>query len=293
MFHVLAFTQEKTMKFGVNLLLFGDQVTSEVRDNFSQIRDIGFDGVEIPVFDPESTKTDEIRDAAEQAGLELTVSGALPPGTNFYTDDAEPFIAAKDYITKTIDTAAALGASVICGPLYKAVGEMDESIPLSEQRARTVEAMKPLLAYAEEKGVVLAFEPLNRFETNFMNIEEQGTEFCKKAGSSSAGLLLDTFHMHIEEKNTPAAVETAGKAGTIAHFHAAENDRGVAGTGQVHWEPIAQALKDSGYDKWVVLESFNQTCEAIRTAVSCWRPFYPDEEAFMKEGLTFVKKLFG
>lgn len=281
------------MKFGINLLLFNDTIGPSTLRRFAEIRTMGFDGVEIPIFDPGAVDTDRIRTAAEKAGLSLTVSGALPPGTRFYGTKKKDIKAAARYIVDVSKVAAALGSPVVCGPLYKAVGDMDLSVPLSTQRRETVKVMRPLMQKVENLGVTLAFEPLNRFESNFMNTVEQGIDFCQKLKSPSAGLLLDTFHMHIEEKDTAKAIRAAGRAGVIAHFHASENDRGIAGSGQVHWPEVSKALKGSRYRGWVVAESFSQKVEAIKTAVSCWRPFYHSEKEFLRKGLSFMKRSFG
>ncbi|NLF40592.1 sugar phosphate isomerase/epimerase [bacterium] len=279
------------MLFGVNLLLLGDSVDRRVMRWFPRLKEMGFDGVEVPVFNPDAVPADEIRAQAAKAGLLLTASGALPPGTRFYGKAAAPRRAAEKYIRGCIKAVAALGAPVVCGPLYKAVGDVDQSLPLEQQRRETAKALKQLMPLAEEADVTLAFEPLNRFETNFMNTVAQGIAFCRATGSRKAGLLLDTFHMHIEEKDSAAAFRAAAAAGVLAHVHLSENDRGIAGTGQVHWREVGAAIKASRYSRWCVLESFNQENQAIKTAVSCWRPFFPSEKRFAAEGLAFVRKL--
>ncbi len=279
------------MRYGVNLLLFGDQMTPGVLRRFGKIREIGFDGVEVPIFDPDNLPVDRIRRAAEKHGLGLTSCGALPPGTRLYGRDAAARKAAEGHIASAIRAASELGCEVYAGPMYKPVGDTDESMPLSAQRRETAAAWKPLAAQAQEAGVAVALEPLNRFETNFMNTAEQGIDFCRKVGHG-IGLLLDTFHMHIEEKDSAAAVTAAIDAGVLHHFHACGNDRGIAGSGQVRWDGLAEAVAKGGYDRWVTLESFSQTCEPIRAAVSCWRPFYPSADVFCREGLAFVRRAF-
>jgi D-psicose/D-tagatose/L-ribulose 3-epimerase len=281
------------MRFGANLLLFADTVTPSVLRRFARIRDLGFDGVEVPVFEPESIDTDKIRRHAEKHGLGITTSGALPGGSCLCGPDARPRKRAEDYMRKTIRVAAALGANVLCGPLYKPVGETGGKLSLPAQRRETLKALRPLAQQAEEAGVVLALEPLNRFETDFMNTVAQGTDFCRRLKSPACGLLLDTFHMHVEEKSTGDAIDQAADGQCFAHFHASENDRGTAGTGQVHWKEAAAAVRRARYDSWVVLESFNQTNQAIRTAVSCWRPFYTSPWEFLEQGLQFVQGTFG
>lgn len=279
------------MKYGVNLMLFGDTVDGDVLDEFERIREIGFDGVEVPVFEPESVDVGAIRERAEEIGLSITCSGALPAGASFCGDD-EARQTAETFVRGAVGVAAELGSPVVAGPLYKAVGETGGA-SLDEQRAMIPEALRPLCDEAAEAGVRLAFEPLNRFETDLLNTAAQGVEFVEAIGSDGAGLLLDTFHMHIEEKDTSEALRDAAAAGALAHVHSSENDRGIPGTGQVDWEGAAGALWVSDYDGWVVMETFGQGQKAIRRASSLWRPLYPSAEEFMREGLEFVRATFG
>jgi len=280
------------MRFGVNLLLFGDAVDRRVTGKFGMLKEIGFDGVEVPVFDPDGVDVDLVRRQAERHGLAITASGSLPPGTCFYAG-ASKRKAAEKFLRSAIRVACELGAPLLCGPLYKPVGDTDRSVPPATQRKETARALKPLAQEAHEAGIVLALEPLNRFETDFLNTTEDAIKFCRSVRSKGVALLLDTFHMHIEEKDSAAAVRQAGEAGFLAHFHASENDRGVAGSGQVRWEEVARALRDRRYNGWIVLESFNQSNQAIRRAVSCWRPFYRSARQFTAEGLDFVRTTFG
>jgi D-psicose/D-tagatose/L-ribulose 3-epimerase len=280
------------MKIGVNLMLFGDVIDVSVQRQFTRIKELGYDGVEVPVFAPGKVDCQGIAKAASDAGLEVTCSAALPPNSRFYGDDEAAIEAAIDYLVQGIEAVACMGAKVWVGPFYKGVGDHDLSIPLAEQRVQAAETMRPFMKIAEAVGVVLGIEPLNRFETNFMNTAEQGIAFCQELDSPSASLLLDTFHMHIEEKSSPDAILAAQKQGKLAHFHCSENDRGIPGSGQVHWPEVAQAIKASGYDGWLVLETFNQDNLAIRKAAACWRSFYPTAEEYLQQGLAFVKKTF-
>jgi D-psicose/D-tagatose/L-ribulose 3-epimerase len=280
------------MRYAVNLLLFSDVVDASVLEAFPLIRDCGYDAVEVPIFAPESLRVDAIRAQAQACGLAVSASGAPPPGSRLYGEDRAAREAGLAYLRGAIAAAAELGGNVLCGPLAKPVGDHDLSAPLDAQRAESARALADVSAEAEARGVRLAFEPLNRFETGLLNTAGQGLAFCEAIGSAGAGLLLDTFHMHIEEKDPAAAIAGSAQSGRLFHFHASENDRGIPGTGQVAWPSVAQALRASGYEGWVVLESFSQKNEAIKTAVSCWRPFFESEEAFLREGLAFVKRQF-
>lgn len=144
--------------------------------------------------------------------------------------------------------------------------------------------------YAAPKGIKLAFEPLNRFETDMINVVAQGLRFIEDVDRANVGFHLDTFHMHLEEKDSAQAILQAGDR--IFHFHACENDRGVPGTGQVYWREIAQALKEVRYSGPVVIESFTAEVKEIARAVCIWREIAPSQDAIATQGLKFLKSLF-
>ncbi len=144
--------------------------------------------------------------------------------------------------------------------------------------------------YADGKGINLAMEILNRFETDMLNIVAQGLKFIGDVGRENVGFHLDTFHMHLEEKSSPEAIRMAGNK--IFHFHACENDRGVPGTGQVHWHEIASALMSVDYQGPVVIESFTSQVKEIARAVNIWREIAPSQDAIAEQGLHFLQTLF-
>ena len=146
-------------------------------------------------------------------------------------------------------------------------------------------------SYAGERGVRLALEPLNRFETDLINVVEQGLALCAAVGSPHLGLHLDTFHMHLEERDSGAAIRAAGDR--LFHFHACENDRGAPGRGQVAWPAVAAALADVGYAGPVVIESFTPEVKSIARAVCIWRELASSQDELAREGLAFLKGLFG
>jgi D-psicose/D-tagatose/L-ribulose 3-epimerase len=122
-----------------------------------------------------------------------------------------------------------------------------------------------------------------------LNVVSQGMDFIDQVGMSNVGLHLDTFHMHLEERNSGAAIRQASDR--IFHFHACENDRGVPGAGQVHWQDVAAALKDVKYDGPVVIESFTSQVKEIARAVCIWREIAPSQDAIASDGLKFLKSL--
>jgi D-psicose/D-tagatose/L-ribulose 3-epimerase len=155
---------------------------------------------------------------------------------------------------------------------------------------RLAESLRPLADYAGERGVTLALEPLNRFETSFMNTAEQVMEVVDRVDSPAVGVLLDTFHMNIEEHDPVAAINLC--RGHLAHFHACGCDRGAPGSDQIPWPRIAAALRDTGYGGAVVIESFTIENKAIARAAAIWRPLAPTQDAIATEGLRYLKSVF-
>jgi len=150
--------------------------------------------------------------------------------------------------------------------------------------------LKPVAYYAGQRGVQLAIEPLNRFETDFINTVEQGMDLVGRIGASNVGFLLDTFHMNIEEKDIAAAIRKAGSK--VFHFHSCENDRGTPGTGHVEWKEVASALREINYQGPVVIEAFTTEITEIARAVSLWRPLAPSQDSLARDGLRFLQKIF-
>jgi D-psicose/D-tagatose/L-ribulose 3-epimerase len=192
-----------------------------------------------------------------------------------------------------IDAAQFLGSEVVAGPMYSAVGKARLEDPAEREKewGLAVSGLRELCAYAHEKEVKLAFEPLNRFETDLVNVVDQGLKLIDDVGAENLGFHLDTFHMHLEEKDSVESIRKAGER--VFHFHACENDRGVPGTGQVNWEGIFQALLEIGYDSSVVIESFTPEVKSIARAVCIWREIAPDQDSIAREGLKFIKSFPG
>jgi D-psicose/D-tagatose/L-ribulose 3-epimerase len=194
-----------------------------------------------------------------------------------------------DYLRTCIDLAAELGSDSVSGPMYSATGKARLLSPAEreQQWAWAVESLGEAADYAGERGVGLAIEPLNRFETDMVNTVEQGVELCERIGRDNVGLLLDTFHMNIEEKDIAEAIRLAGRR--IRNFHACENDRGAAGSGHVPWATVLPALRETGYDGLVAVESFTPEIKEIARAVSTWRPVAASGDDLARDALSFLK----
>jgi D-psicose/D-tagatose/L-ribulose 3-epimerase len=257
----------------------------------------GFDLVELPVENPGDWDPDRAAEVLRAHDLAATVCAVMPPGRELVAADPETIAATQDYLRTCVDAAAVVGpaanggvGAVVAGPIYASVGRKWRLS--AAERARLVRELAgnlaPVAEYAAESGVRLALEPLNRFETSLINTVEQATEVVDAVGSPALGLLLDTFHMNIEERSIPDAIRMA--ADRVYHFHACASDRGAPGADHLDWDGIVRALDEVGYEGAVVIESFTAETEAIATAAAVWRPLAGSQDGIATDGLAFLRR---
>jgi D-psicose/D-tagatose/L-ribulose 3-epimerase len=253
-----------------------------------RVKAIGFDLLELGVENPGDWDPARVAEILAANNLGASVCAVMGEGRDLLERDL--IAPTQEYIRTCIDAAAIVGSSVVAGPVYTPTGKtwrMDDA-----ERAATidrlVEGLRPLADYAGERGVRLAIEPLNRFETSFLNTAAQTMEVVDRVDSTAVGLLLDTFHMNIEEKDQAAAIRLAGDK--LVHFHACGNDRGAPGTDHIAWREIAAALHEIGYDGAMVIESFTPDNQTIARAAAIWRPLAETQDALAEEGLAFLRR---
>lgn len=278
------------MRFGASTFIwaspFGDDKVAGLAE---RVAGLGFDTLEICIEDPALVSADAVVAAAEAAGVSVSVCGAFGPDRDVSHEDASVRRGGVEYLRTCVDLAAAVGSESVSGPMYSATGKarlLSES-EREQQWGWGVQSLQEVADYAAERGVGLAIEPLNRFETDMVNTVEQGVRLCDRIGRDNVGLLLDTFHMNIEEKDIAGAIRAA--EGHIRNFHACENDRGAPGSGHVEWLNVSAALSEVRYDGLVVIESFTPEIKEIARAVSTWRPVAESGDALADDGLRFLK----
>ena len=280
------------MKFGINTFVWVSPCTTQaIKDLAPHVKSIGFNILEISVENPDLIDVKAVKEILKENQLEGIICGAFGLDRNICSDDPANRANARKYILWLIDAAAEIGSETVCGPMYSAVGKEHIEDPNERQKEwqRAVLGIREMAEYAQKMDIKLALETLNRFETDMINVVSQGLKFIDDVGMDNVGFHLDTFHMHLEEKNSADAIRSAGKK--IFHFHACENDRGVPGTGQVHWDEIAVALKEIDYQGPVVIESFTDQVKEIARAVCIWREIAPSQDAIAVQGLKFLKSL--
>ncbi|MFO1514317.1 MAG: sugar phosphate isomerase/epimerase [Verrucomicrobiota bacterium] len=278
------------MKFGINTFLFTSPFTNESTKLFKKFKKWGFDSVEIAIEDPAHIDPAQVKRELDRSGLVCgSVCACMGPDRDL-RGTPEQQKTGLDYMMTVIDQMVVLDCPSLIGPEYSAVGRADAVPPdeYKKQWATVVKNLKTLCRHAEKRGRQVCLEPLNRFETDFINTCEQGLRMIKAVGSPALKLHLDTFHMNIEEKFQGAAIRKAGKH--LGHFHACGSDRGTPGNDHTDWKSIAKALKDIRYDGHVVIESFTTDVKVIARAAAIWRRIEPTQQEIAVKGLKFLKR---
>ena len=280
------------MKLGMNMLLWSTDVCGREYDaTFAMLKDAGFDGVEIPIFDREVDKYAELGKRLDALGLERIAVGARGSDDNPISADPAVRAEAAAAMRANLDSAAALGASLICGPLHAPLGVFSGAPPTAEEKARSVAYLQEVAPYAEERGVTMALEYLSRFEMYLTNIAADLAALVREVDHSHCRMMYDTYHAHIEEKDVRAALQECKDV--LVHVHASENDRSTPGAGQVDWETTFATLGDIGYDGWISIEAFGSAAPEFAGAARIWRRMFESEEQLARDGAAFIRSGLG
>jgi len=278
------------MRLGINTFLFTSPFTNKSTALFKTFKKWGFETVEIPVEDPSHIDPAHVKAELDKHGLVCgSVCACMGPDRDLRGTAQQQRMGLK-YMKKLIDQMVVLDCPSLIGPVYSAVGRAD-AVPPAEYKKQwkaVVSNLRVLCDYAERKGRQVCLEPLNRFETDFINTCDQGLRMLRDVGSPALRLHLDTFHMNIEEKNQGEAIRKAGKR--LGHFHACGSDRGTPGHDHIDWKPIAAALKAIKYKGDVVIESFTTDVKVIARAAAIWRRIEPTRDEIAVKGIKFLKK---
>ncbi|MDQ3812932.1 MAG: sugar phosphate isomerase/epimerase [Armatimonadota bacterium] len=278
------------MQIGINLMLWTATPGAQHAELLGKLRSIGYELVELPLFAPATFPVEDVRRMLADTGLDVTCSGAIPPGSSLIAEDSGEAERATDYMKRSIDVCAALGAPIFCGPFYHPVGVFTGIAPTADERSRYIERLRPIAEHAEQANVRLAIEPLNRFETHFLNTLHDASILIGKVAHPAAGILSDTFHQHIEESDSATALQSAH---AIIHVHASENHRGCPGHGQVAWSEWASALWSMGYNSRIVVESFGAGLPELAAATRVWRDLTGDPLVLAAHALSHLRTTLG
>lgn len=274
------------MKYGMNLLLWSGEVTDELMPTCERLKEIGFDGVELPMFNLDLDYA-ALGRRLDDLGLRRTAVTIRNEDDNPISPD--PAVRGKgvELNQKTLDCCAAVGAETLVGPYHSAIGVFSGSGRTDDEWKWGVDSMRQTAEYAGQVGVQLGVEALNRFECYFLNCHADSAALVREVDHPACGMMYDTFHSNIEEKNVREAIRVGGDK--LVHIHISENDRSTPGAGGVNWKANFDAIHESGYDGWLVIEAFGLALPEIAAATKIWRRMYRDELTLAREGLTFMK----
>ncbi|MBS0631486.1 MAG: sugar phosphate isomerase/epimerase [Verrucomicrobia bacterium] len=276
------------MNIGMNLLLWTAKVTEAHDPLLADLKKTGYDGVEIPVFEGTSAEYKALGGKLKNLGLGATAVTVMAPDASPISADPKVRQAAVDRLKWVLDRCAEFNCEVLCGPLHSPLGVFSGTGPTADERKRGVETFKQVAEHAKAAKVTLAVEYLNRFENYFLTTAADTYQWVGDINHPSCGMMWDTFHAHIEEKNSPAALEAIAKR--LVHVHLSENDRGTPGTGQIAWAETFAILKKIKYDRWLTIEAFGRALPDLAAATRVWRDLFADPKDVYTQGLDFIKR---
>lgn len=276
------------MKIGMNLLLWTAKVSEAHDPLLADMKQVGYDGVEIPVFEGTSAEYKSLGGKLHNLGLGATAVTVMAPEASPISPDAKIRQAAVDRLKWVLDRSAEFGAEVLCGPLHSPLGVFSGTAPTADERQRGLETFRQVADHAAAAKVTLAIEYLNRFENYFLTTAADTFRWVDAIRHPACGMMWDTFHAHIEEKNSPAALESIARH--LVHVHISENDRGTPGTGQVRWAETFATLKKIRYDRWLVIEAFGRALPDLAAATRVWRDLFAAPQDVYTEGLAFIRQ---
>ena len=258
-------------------------------------RELGFDFIELLVPEPEDDlNPSEVRRICEGEGLDIVLAARVNLQRSIASEEAGNRRGGLDYLKFCIDAAEEIGARIIGGPLYGEPLVFAGRPPypwtpdqIATRAKRTIDGLAEVAPLAASAGKVFGLEPLNRFETDIVNTTTQANEIVDAVGSPGLGVMLDTFHMNMEERSIPDAIRAAGDR--LVHFQANENHRGFPGTGNMDWTAITRALHQVAYQGPVSLEPFRREDERVALPIAHWRAPHEDEDDKLRAGLGLIR----
>lgn len=275
------------MKYGMNLLLWGGEVTDASRPVCEELKSIGYDLVELPIFNLDLDYA-AIGSWLDELGLQRTAVTVRTEEDNPISPDAAVRQKGVENTKRTLDVCAAAGVQTLVGPFHSALGYFSGSGRTDDEWKWGVDSMRAVAEHAGDVGVRLGVEALNRFECYFLNTHADSTAFVNAVDHPACGMMYDTFHSNIEEKDIAGAVKAGGDK--LYHIHISENDRSTPGQGNVRWKENFDAIKSSGYDGPLVIEAFGLALPEVAAATKIWRKMYDTEMKLAADGLAFMKE---
>ena len=290
------------MKYGIYAPYWTHEWATENEHYIPKVKKLGFDVLEISCVNLIQKYTSdeqilELKECAAEHGVTLTSGYGPTKEQNICSDDPEVVARAMDFFQNLLPKLQILGVKILGGGLYS-YWPLDTALKMDREAEmeRAIRNLQILAKTAEQCDVTLGMEVLNRYEGYMLNTCEQAKKFIDEVGSTHVKIMLDTFHMNIEEDNMAAAIRLAGP--DLCHLHLGEQNRRVPGKGTLPWQEIGQALRDINYQGAAVMEPFVMSGGTIGSEIKVWRDLVPDatEEQLDRDAegaVKFVRHVFG
>ncbi len=276
--------------FGVSTWVWTSPFKTESIALFPKIKEMGFEVVEIALEDPALIDTEIVKKALAENQLKPIICGAFGPTRDLTSDDVAIQENCLKYIADCFTVCTALGATFLAGPMYSAVGKARLLPPEQKQIEwnRAVTNLRKVCEMAADQGLQIALESLNRFETDLINRVEDVVKLVQDINHPAAKIMVDGFHLTIEEANLEEAIKLAGK--DLIHVQVSENHRGTPGTGLTNWQSFRKGLEAVNYTGAVAIETFTPEIKELAGAVCIWRNLAPSQDQLATDGLKFLKE---
>lgn len=278
-------------KFGVDSFIWAEVFEKKDLWIISKAKELGFEVLDLAIAYPEKFPVKEVKEEVKKVGIEVVTTTTLELKGNIISPDPKVRKVGVELLKKQIDINNELGSKIFGGVNYAAWGYLTKRPRTEQEWEWSVTAMREVARYAKETGeVTICVEPLDRFETHFLNIAEDAVRYCKDVGTGNMKVHLDTFHMNVEETSFVDAVMTCGHD-YLGYVHTCENNRGIPGTGHIPWKDFFMALKKVGYHGPLVIESFDPSFEELSGGCAIWRHFAETGEALAVEGVKNLRRI--
>ncbi len=277
------------MKVGIHQHVFTESLNTKNLDYLNIIRDIGFDSIDINVRNLDTATAKIIKRRADKLDLIIKGGGSLPYDKELLSENKDKRIEAIAYMKCLVETVIELGSDFYGGVIYGPLGRFTGLGPTDMELEFSAEALREVARFAKKYGIRLGIEPVNRYESYILNTIKASLHHLKKVNEENVGLLIDTFHMNIEEEDFYQSILQAKDK--IFHIHVNESDRGTPGKGHINWNKVFRAIRDIEYKGVLAIESFVGSKVDIASVICIWRKLAESPDALARDGYKFIKKM--
>lgn len=276
------------MKLGVHLGYFMEAWGNDPLPLIPRARSVGCEVVEISLYSKLPDRLETLRRIADSEGVELTFTTGLQPNKDISSDDPVVFEAGLKYLKECLEMVAEAGGALLSGVVFAPWG-VRTGQDLKGRLGRATEGLRRSAVYAEQLGVDLGIEPINRYETDLVTTIATANGMVQAIQSPRVGILFDVFHVQLEENSISGAVTEAGSS--IKHVHLADNHRGLPGTGSLAWSDLLVALNATNYQGRAVIEAFTRTGTSVAHDTGTWvaRGRSGDLDKDLQEAIVFLR----